>query len=126
MPTNHVIKNLLKADRDAGHDGRTLFQADILQFHQVFRAKLATLGIKLDPEKDVEMTLEHLGLIDLISMATTSYSALELVEVSSCFNKGSGKSETTWLDELTPKVVIALRSLKGEALLLPWTESEEH
>jgi hypothetical protein len=73
--TLSVITNLLTGGGDAGHVGRTLFQADIMLFRHAIQEKLATLGLQLDPDKDTEMKLAHLGLIDLIGKATASYSA---------------------------------------------------
>jgi hypothetical protein len=70
-----VIKNLLKAGGEPAHEGCMLFQPHIIQFRQAFLNKMESLGLKSDPEKDAEMKLEHLGLIDLIGLATASYSA---------------------------------------------------
>jgi hypothetical protein len=73
--TSSVITNLLTAGGDAGHVGRTLFQDDVMLFRHAFQEKLATLGLRSDPEKDAEMKLARLGLINLIGKVTASYSA---------------------------------------------------
>jgi hypothetical protein len=73
--TSSVITNLLMAGGDDGHVGRTLFQDDVMLFRHAFQEKLSTLGLQSDPDKDTEMKLASLGLIDLISKVTASYSA---------------------------------------------------
>jgi hypothetical protein len=67
---------LLKAGGDAGHKGWMLFQEDIMVFRQAFLKKLESLGLKSDLEKDMEMKLKQLRLINLIGKATASHSAL--------------------------------------------------
>jgi hypothetical protein len=50
--TSAIIDKLLTAGGSAGHVGRTIFQADVIQFRQWFNEKLETLGLKTDVEKD--------------------------------------------------------------------------
>jgi hypothetical protein len=74
--TSAVIGKLLTAGGEAGHAGRTIFQSDIIQFRQAFLAKLETIGLKTDAEKEAEMTLDRLGIKDLIGKASASYAEL--------------------------------------------------
>jgi hypothetical protein len=53
--TSAVIDKLQTAGGSAGHVGRTIFQADVIQFRQKFNDKLETLGLKSDAEKEAEM-----------------------------------------------------------------------
>jgi hypothetical protein len=73
--TSSVITNLLTAGGDAGHVSRTLFQDDVMLFCHAFLEKLGTLGLQSDPDKDTEMKLARLGLVDLIGKVTALYSA---------------------------------------------------
>jgi hypothetical protein len=71
--TSSVITNLLTAGGNAGQVGRMLFQDDVLLFRHAFLEKLVTLGLQSDPDKDAEMKLAHLGLVDLIGKVTALY-----------------------------------------------------
>jgi hypothetical protein len=74
--TSAVIDKLLTAGGGAGHVGRTIFQADVIQFRQQFNEKLATIGLKPDAEKEAEMVLSRLGIKDLIGKVSASYTGL--------------------------------------------------
>jgi hypothetical protein len=74
--TSAVIDKLLTAGGNAGHVGRTIFQADVIQFRQKFHNKLETLGLKSDAEKEAEMVSCRLGIKDLIGKMTASYTGL--------------------------------------------------
>jgi hypothetical protein len=74
--TSAIIDKLLTAGGSAGHVGRTIFQADVMQFHQKFNDKLETLGLKSDAEKEAEMVSCRLGIKDLIGKVSASYAGL--------------------------------------------------
>jgi hypothetical protein len=74
--TSADIDKLLTAGGGAGHVGHTIFQADVIQFRQLFNEKLEMLGLKTDAEKQAEMMLSRLGIKDLISKVSASYAGL--------------------------------------------------